>query len=376
MKKRVLIILAVVLCIGVIVTIGLYIGDANTRSWFNKYIFRKDIEESSLPYVRLEEENNPNIYAYGDNVAIVEDNVLKIYDKSAKVKASINVSITEAKFASVGKYLLLADKDKSNLYLICDTELQWSKTVDGNISQITVNENGWIAVALSGTTYKTVIAMYNISGEETLKTYLSSTYVTDMTISNDNKYLSFAEANTSGTVIESTIKTVSIEKAKTNPNEAIIYKYSTSQDSLIVKIKYDKDKLVAYTDKGVYIYNKDNEEEIYQIGDNTSFVDISLKNCIAYIGESSKNMKNSDNTICFKNTENKSLKTYYLKGAVKGLYCKKDLAVINFGNEIEVINTGASLIKRFDTTQNVKDIVLGEGVVGIVYKNRVEILGL
>ena len=347
MKKRVLIILAVVLCIGVIVTIGLYIGDANTRSWFNKYIFRKDIEESSLPYVRLEEENNPNIYAYGDNVAIVEDNVLKIYDKSAKVKASINVSITEAKFASVGKYLLLADKDKSNLYLICDTELQWSKTVDGNISQITVNENGWIAVALSGTTYKTVIAMYNISGEETLK----------------NLFIT-------------TIKTVSIEKAKTNPNEAIIYKYSTSQDSLIVKIKYDKDKLVAYTDKGVYVYNKDNEEEIYQIGDNTSFVDISLKNCIAYIGESSKNMKNSDNTICFKNTENKSLKTYYLKGAVKGLYCKKDLAVINFGNEIEVINTGASLIKRFDTTQNVKDIVLGEGVVGIVYKNRVEILGL
>lgn len=44
------------------------------------------------------------------------------------------------------------------------------------------------------------------------KTYLSSSKAVDVAISNDNKHLAIAEVDTSGTIIQSSIKIISIEK--------------------------------------------------------------------------------------------------------------------------------------------------------------------
>ena len=92
------------------------------------------------------------------------------------------------------------------MYLITDKDISWQANTEGNISKVYVNKNGYVAVVITDTSYKTVIEMYNPEGKEMFKTYLSSTRTADVAISNDNKYLAIAEVDTSGTIIQSNIK--------------------------------------------------------------------------------------------------------------------------------------------------------------------------
>ena len=51
----------------------------------------------------------------------------------------------------------------------------WSKDVDGQISRINVNQNGFVSVIVSGTSYKSVISTFSENGQEIFKTFLSTT---------------------------------------------------------------------------------------------------------------------------------------------------------------------------------------------------------
>ena len=98
--------------------------------------------------------------------------------------------------------------------MVTDKDVSWDTTIEGNISQIFVNKNGYVAVVITGTLNKTVIKMYNPSGKAMFTQYLSSTRAVDVNISNDNKYLAIAEIDTSKTTIQSNIKIISIDKAE------------------------------------------------------------------------------------------------------------------------------------------------------------------
>ena len=132
-KKIVFIILAVIMAIIFSVSIGLYIGNQNFRSWADKYVLKKNIQEDTLPRIDIEESKSYSVYAYSNRVVTLADNVLTIYNSSAKEVSKINMQVTTPKFASCGDYLLVADENQSDMYLIYNESLQWNKNVDGNI---------------------------------------------------------------------------------------------------------------------------------------------------------------------------------------------------------------------------------------------------
>ncbi len=65
-----------------------------------------------------------------------------------------------------------------------------------------------------------------------LKTFFKSTRVVSTSISNDNKYLAIAEIDTSGTIIQSNIKIISIEKGKNNAENSIKKVYNSEKTTI------------------------------------------------------------------------------------------------------------------------------------------------
>ena len=124
MKKKVLIILASIFILSILVLISLYVANSSVREWVDMYILRKNLVSENLPTILLENENS-NIYAYDNHIAVLQDNKLTIYNSYGKEEGTINVSITTPIFKSCGKYLLLTEKDGKNAYLIYNTGLQW-----------------------------------------------------------------------------------------------------------------------------------------------------------------------------------------------------------------------------------------------------------
>ena len=85
---------------------------------------------------------------------------MKQYSPSGKIESELEVKINNPIYSANGRYLAIGEKDSNKIYLICENNILWEKEIEGNISKINVNPNGYVSIVLKGTTDKTVIATY------------------------------------------------------------------------------------------------------------------------------------------------------------------------------------------------------------------------
>ena len=375
MKKNIIkitiYIILTILAIGLVIFIGMYLGNKEFRQWADINILRKDIEESNLPQIELDNNQNSYIYTYGNYVVKLEENTLYTYDKSGNKINETNITISNPIFKSNDNYLLIADKGSTKLYLLYDNAIQWEKDVEGDILQTDVSKDGMVGIILTGTAYKSVIVLYSNRGEEYFKSFLSTANATDLTISEDGEKIAFIEINTDSARVLSKVKVISIEKAKNSPTEAITDTYNLDSGVLLTKIKYNKNKVVCLSDNGVYGFENGETTQIIETGNNT-FIDINLEGNVVSIQEG----ENGKFEINITNTSTSSVNTYEVSDTIKRLYCSGNTIALDAGNKVEFINNIGWLVKKLRITQNIKDIIVGDTTVVIVYRDKAEIMSI
>lgn len=379
-KKVIFSIIILIIIIVLVIVSSLYITNTSFRETMDKYVFRKSITENNLDYIEIDTENSPNIFAYDKYIVTLEKNTLTQYSQSGKKEGSLEIQVSDPIFDAEGKYLVVAEKNKQKIYLIYNDNIVWEKDIEGNISKINVNKNGYTSVIISGTTYKSVIAVYDKEGKELFKTYLSSTVAVDSSISEDNKYMSFGEVNTSGTLIHSSIKTVSIEKAKQTPSDSIINTYDAEQNDLIINIQYqDKNRLICMYNSSIHIIKDGKDEVLVSLNEkdnNITFSDIELSSNAYRIIEKSAGLFKSNSTVEIYNTTSKKQNIYNFNGVAKKVYSYGNIIAIDLGSEVLFINMNGWLIKKYNSAQDIKNIVLTDNLAGIVYRDKIEFINL
>ena len=379
-KKVIFSIIILIIIIVLVIVSSLYITNTSFRETMDKYVFRKSITENNLDYIEIDTENSPNIFAYDKYIVTLEKNTLTQYSQSGKKEGSLEIQVSDPIFDAEGKYLVVAEKNKQKIYLIYNDNIVWEKDIEGNISKINVNKNGYTSVIISGTTYKSVIAVYDKEGKELFKTYLSSTVAVDSSISEDNKYMSFGEVNTSGTLIQSSIKTVSIEKAKQTPSDSIINTYDAEQNDLIINIQYqDKNRLICMYNSSIHIIKDGKGEVLVSLNEkdnNITFSDIELSSNAYRIIEKSAGLFKSNSTVEIYNTTSKKQNIYNFNGVAKKVYSYGNIIAIDLGSEVLFINMNGWLIKKYNSAQDIKNIVLTDNLAGIVYRDKIEFISL
>ena len=174
MKVITVVAISVVILIGIIIGI-VYKNNQTVRDFMDQYLFFKHVKDSDLPSISIEDDKTVFTYAFNNYVAILGNNKLKLYNSSGKETESFDVNISSPIFASQDNYLVVAEKGQQKVYLFKDKKMVWDKNVEGQISRVNVNENGYVSVVVSGTSYKSVIATYSENGTEVFKTFLSNT---------------------------------------------------------------------------------------------------------------------------------------------------------------------------------------------------------
>lgn len=127
----------------------LYTNNDSVRNFFDKYIFRKEVNEENVPSIDLENIKESNIYAFKGYIVIVDNNMIKMYNKSGNEEYSLDVQISNPLFEANGDYLCVAEKGGQKLYLINNRNIVWQKDIEGNISSINVNKNGFVSIVIS-----------------------------------------------------------------------------------------------------------------------------------------------------------------------------------------------------------------------------------
>ena len=377
-KKRIagLIILLVIIVIFIVGYI-LYATNEEFRTFMDMNVLRKEITENNLNSIVLEDYDKSNIYAYSNKIAVLKDNKLSLYTASGRQEGQLEVQISTPITYSNGRYFMIAQQDSSKAYLIRDNEIVWEKDLEGNISRVSVNSAGYSSIILTGTAYKTVIVVFDNQGNELFK-YMSSTITVDSAISEDNQYLSFAEVNISGTFVQSNIKTLSIEKAKTSPNEANVFTYNADSNSLILNIKYqNNNKLVCMYDDSVHVIKNNEDTKVADINSSgMTFYSIELNNHLVGTVESTSGLLDTQTSVQIINMDNQNQSTYNFNGVTKELYSYGNKIALNLGSEVHFIETNGWLIKKYTSSQEIRKIVITDEIAGIVYRDRIEIVNL
>ena len=372
-------ILLVIICLILVIYL-VYATNENFRAFMDANILNKSIEQDNLKSITLENYDNSNIFAYSKYIAILKDNTLTTYNSSGKIEAENNIQITNPITTSNGKYLIIAEQDSSKIYLLKDNNIRWEKTLEGNISRISVNSSGYSAIILKGTAYKSVVLLLDDSGNEMFKYYMSSTIAVDASISEDNKYVGIAEVNTSGTLIQSNIKILSIAKAKENPTEAIVYTYNAPLNSLVLNIKYqNKNKLVCEYDNEIHVIKDNVDTKLTDINtdqEKITYYSIELDNNIVKNVEENASLFATNTAIKIINSTTQKENTYKFEGVIKEMYCSGSKIALNLGSEIHFVDTNGWLIKKYTSNQEVRKIVISNEVAGIIYRNKIELIKL
>ena len=381
-KKKVFGTIIIIVCVIIFIMLAsFYITNTDFRNFVDTNIFRKNITENNATSIIIEKEKNPYFYAYDKYIVKLEENILTRYNSNGKEDEKNKIEISNPLFTSNAKSLVVAEKGKQRIYSIIDKQIIWQKDLEGNISRISVNKNGYVAVILTGTTYKSVIVVFDKDGKELFRMFLANNIAVDSTISDDCKYLSFAEIDTAGTIIKSTIKTISIEKAKQKPDEAIIYSIDGENNSIIINIKYqEKNTLLAlYNDKIDEIKN-DNVNTIKKLNnkdEKVSFSDIELTNSVYRVLEKTIGFFNSNSTVEITNSLNNRENLYMIDAIAKNVYSNENIIAINTGMEAYFISANNGwIVKKYSSKKEIKDIVLTSKIAGIIYHDKIELIDL
>lgn len=83
-KKKVAIGISIAVASFIILSIGFYIGNRNVRTFFDRYIFRKEITENNASRIDITDLENPSVYAFDQYITVLDKHQMSIYTASRK----------------------------------------------------------------------------------------------------------------------------------------------------------------------------------------------------------------------------------------------------------------------------------------------------
>ena len=370
----------ILVCVGIFIvfTVARYTTDEDFRYDIDTNLLKKQVSESNLNTIEINSDYNPSVYAYDKYITVLSKNKLIEYTSDGKNIAELDVNISVPLISSNEKYMVMAEKNGKTIYLISGSSIVWQNSVEGQISQVNVNKNGYVSIVIKNTIYKSIVVFFDLSGKELFRTYLDSTYATCTDISTNNSYLAIGGVDYSGTIIKSYVKIVSVELAQSDPKNSIVYTYESENGEIITNVCYkDKTSVICMFNNYIQKVTPNSNERIYDITNNDLFIDINLKDYIAIIDKQSSGLFSYEYEISIKNQTNSSENLYILNSDLpKSLLISGSNMAINLGNEVQIINSNGWLLKKYTSSKQISNIILGDNIAGIVYKNKIEIISL
>lgn len=377
-KKIIISVIVMILIILFIVLAVIYVRNKSVRDWMDTVILRKEVVQDKVSTIELKEGETNNIFAFHKYIGVLNKNKFDIYGNTGNKEKTLDIQISNPMFTAANRFLVVAEKKGQKFYVVADKDISWEGTVEGNIAQVYINKNGYVAVVIVDTGHKTVISVYNPQGKPLFKQFLSRTRAADVAISNDNKYLAIAEVDTSGTMIQSSVKMISVEKASSDEGDSMENTYTMENDKLITNIKYhDKGKLVCMFSDGISIIeNNENKELVNSKDKKVMFQAITLNNNIVTVEEKSSGLFTADSIVNIMNIENRNVKEYFVDSVTKEIYTFENIIALNLGTEIEFISNEGWLVKRYMANQEITNVVVSNNIAGVIYRDKIEIVNL
>lgn len=373
----ILVCIILVIILYIILSI-IYMYNLSFRNWCDEHILLKEIQQDKTRYIELDGDENSQIYAYDKYICILRKKKLDIYNKVGSKIETIDIDINKALFNTSGRYLVIAEDGGQKFYLISGNEKIFENEIEGNISQINVNSSGYVSIVITNTIYKSIVDVYNKDGKEIFKRNIATSRVADVEISDDSKYIAIAEVDISGILIKSKIQVISVEEVQNGSQNSIIYKYEAPVDKLIYNIEFkNKNEILCMYNNSIDLLKGNENHEVMNFDDkNLSYISIDLDNRFLTIEEKYTGEYVSTTQTIIVNPETLKTREYIIDNIAKDIHTFQNKIAINFGTELYIINTNGILLKKYISKTEINDIIMTGSFVGVIYKDKIQIINL
>lgn len=309
------------------------------------------------------------------NFIVVESDSVRGYSDNTKEHFDKVISAKDVLTHSAGEYLIISEKDGSNVTCINGEEIAWTGNINNaSVLAVYVNKNGYSAVIYSQSGYKTLIKVFSSTGEELFTNYLASTYAIDVAISNDNKNLAIAEVDTEGISVKSRIKLVDIKEA----TQSNVKKYELESNEVITDIDYNQNnELIIMTNESVKMFDGEIKNIVNFKENNVTIANIDNQKNIITVETKNESLFNALYELCIYDVNSsKGPKTYELEDVPMQVVCNKNIIAINTGEEIIFLNSSGNFQKKCEYKGQLKDICLfGDGETAVlVFRDNAEFI--
>ena len=371
-KPKIKIAIISIILIMIVLLIARYITNEEFRRLIDIKFLGKQVTENTLNSIEINSEDNPFYFAFNDYIGIIVKNKLSIYDNKGNLDNSFSIDISNPIVDTNNKFVVIAEKNGNKFYVVHSTTLLFSEKIDEKIHKISINQNGYVSIIASNSTYKSIIIVYDNHNTELFKTFLRSTYAMCANISDTNNYIALGEINYSGTVIKSTVKIIDRNTAKTT------YEFNNPENEILTNIVYGNNDIATCSfSNSIYQITPTKATKIHDINEENPFINIDMKNILAIIERESSGLFSYDYKLKLKDISSETENIYFLNnGLPKSTIAKENYIVLNYGNQISIINKKGTLKKSYLSTQQIKDVIIGNHICGVIYKDKIELIPL
>ena len=131
-----------------------------------------------------------------------------------------------------------------------------------------------------------------------------------------------------------------------------------------------------YNDSIDMLEDKNNTELVKIESRKISFMTIKLNNRIAILEEISTGEYTSDTKVSIMSPVNLKNKEYITNDVAKSIETIENKIAVNFGTELHIISTNGLLIKKYISETEINDIVITNDLVGVVYRDKIQIINI
>lgn len=371
-NSKIKVIIFSIFLIMLVLIIARYITNKEFRDLIDIKFLGKQVSENNLNYIEINSEDNPTYFAFDSYIGLIAKNKLSIYNDKGITENSFSIDISNPMIDVNEKFVIIAEKSGNKFYIINSTSLLFSGKIDGKINDISINKNGYVSIIASNATYNSIVIVYDNNNNELFKNYLHSTYAMCTCISDTNNYIAIGEVDYSGTVIKSHIKIIDIRTTNTT------YEFDSPESEILTNITYgNNDIAICSFSNSIYQIKPKEAIKLYTINDETPFVNIDMKNILSIIERESSGLFSYEYKLKLKSSTSSTENIYILNnGLPKTTVAKGSYITLNYGNQLSIINKNGSLKKSYISSQQIKDLIMGSHICGIVYKDKIEIISL
>ena len=185
--------------------------DALNLDALRRYLTYRSLEKNESGQAREFQYNgdSSNSFATLDGGLLVCSTTgIQLFSQSGTLYVNETVSMEHPVITVGGAAAAVYDAGGQKLFAYVDREEAFSYTAEGDnvILSARLNENGWLTLITQKSGYKGSVTVYNAAFQQMLTEDISSSFVSDATVSPDNKTLAVVALGQNGTDFESKLR--------------------------------------------------------------------------------------------------------------------------------------------------------------------------